>query len=130
MTTASQNNPAKKKGRKARAITSRGGATKDRILDAAEQLFADRGFNGTSMRDIANLAPAELSSMSYHFKSKEEIFNIVLERRAIGTCAAQEVALDAVIQKYGEQIPLEAILTAYAESALRPIASRNRGWLN
>ncbi|MET0379536.1 MAG: TetR family transcriptional regulator, partial [Spongiibacteraceae bacterium] len=48
-------------------INQRGDATRDRILDAAEQLFAECGFDGTSMRDISSAAQAELGSIGYHF---------------------------------------------------------------
>ncbi|MGE0735849.1 MAG: TetR/AcrR family transcriptional regulator [Alphaproteobacteria bacterium] len=52
-----------------------------RILDAAERLFADFGYNGVSIRDIAKAADANLSSVYYHFSSKRELLNEVCRRR-------------------------------------------------
>ena len=55
--------------------------TKERILDAAEQLFADFGFATTSLRDITGEAGVNLASVNYHFGSKEALLNALLERR-------------------------------------------------
>ena len=43
-----------------------------RILDAAERLFAEFGYNGVSVRDITKAAGANLSSVYYHFHRSEE----------------------------------------------------------
>ena len=55
--------------------------TKDRILDAAEQLLAEHGFAGASVRAIASSANVNLASINYHFGSKEALVQAVLERR-------------------------------------------------
>ena len=55
--------------------------TKDRILDAAESLFADRGFGATSMRAITSAADANLAAVNYHFGSKESLIEAVFARR-------------------------------------------------
>ena len=55
--------------------------TKGRILDAAEQLFADFGFTTTSLRDITSEAGVNLASVNYHFGSKEALLTAVLARR-------------------------------------------------
>ncbi len=54
--------------------------TKERILDAAEQLFSEKGFAETSMRDITGQANVNLASVNYHFGSKEELINEVFHR--------------------------------------------------
>jgi AcrR family transcriptional regulator len=48
--------------------------TKERILKVANDLFASKGFNGTSIRDIANAADVNLSAVNYHFKNKEKLY--------------------------------------------------------
>ena len=55
--------------------------TKDRILDAAESLFMEHGFEATSLRAITAAAGVNLASVNYHFGSKEELFQAVLTRR-------------------------------------------------
>ncbi|MGL4456176.1 MAG: TetR/AcrR family transcriptional regulator [Plesiomonas sp.] len=54
--------------------------TKARILDAAERLFAEQGFNDTSLRTITAEADVNLASVNYHFGSKKELIRAVLER--------------------------------------------------
>ena len=56
-------------------------ATKDKILDAAEGLFMERGFEATSLRQITAAAGANLAAVNYHFGSKDELFEAVLTRR-------------------------------------------------
>jgi AcrR family transcriptional regulator len=56
-------------------------ATKERILDAAERLFMEHGFEATSLRTITTAADANLAAVNYHFGSKEELFQTVLTRR-------------------------------------------------
>jgi len=48
--------------------------TKDKILETANILFAERGFGNTSIRDIAGKAGVNLSAVNYHFKSKEILY--------------------------------------------------------
>ena len=55
--------------------------TKSRILDAAEELFMEHGFEATSLRLITTAASVNLAAVNYHFGSKEELFQAVLTRR-------------------------------------------------
>ena len=50
------------------------GSTKARILAAAEEVFAARGFEGASTRDIAARAGVNISSLHYHWESKERLY--------------------------------------------------------
>ncbi len=56
-------------------------ATKERILDAAESLFMEHGFEATSLRSITAAAAVNLAAVNYHFGSKDELFQAVLTRR-------------------------------------------------
>jgi AcrR family transcriptional regulator len=49
-------------------------STKARILDAAEEVFAQRGFEGASTREIAARAEVNISSLHYHWASKETLY--------------------------------------------------------
>ena len=55
-------------------------ASADRILDAAEALFAERGFAGAAVRDIATRADLNAASLYNHFPSKQALYDAVLER--------------------------------------------------
>src|SRR5262245_25280353 len=54
-------------------VRSRGEATRERILNIALQLFSEQGYEGTSLREIAERLGVTKAALYYHFKSKEEI---------------------------------------------------------
>lgn len=54
--------------------------TADRILDAADALFGEVGFDGVSVRDVAERADVNKASVFYYYNSKGELFRTVLER--------------------------------------------------
>lgn len=58
----------------------KGEQTAERILDAAEALFAERGFAGTSLRDVAAQVELRIPSLYNHFPSKEALYGAVLAR--------------------------------------------------
>jgi AcrR family transcriptional regulator len=91
--------------------------TKDRLLDAAERLFATRGFDGTSIRAVALEAGASVSAANYHFGSKEALVQHALVRRMRPLCERRLAALTAAEQAGGDQ-PL-AVATI-VEAFLRP----------
>lgn len=62
--------------------TAKGIRTKRAILDAAERCFAERGFDGVSMRLVAEQAPVLIGLLTYHFATKEALFSAVIARRA------------------------------------------------
>lgn len=56
--------------------------TRDRLLEAAAELFADRGYRGASVRDLCNLAGANPGAVSYHFAGKRQLYRAVLRQAA------------------------------------------------
>src|SRR5690606_4323762 len=58
----------------------RGEVTAARILDAAEELFAERGYHGASLRDVADRVGLRIPSLYNHFPSKEALYAAVLAR--------------------------------------------------
>jgi len=90
------------------------GDTRDRLLDAAERLFAERGFEGATMRALARGAGASLSSTNYHFGTKEALLEAVLRRRVAPLNALRIDRLAAAREAAGDgPIPVESILAAY-----------------
>ena len=55
--------------------------TKTKILDAAEKLFGNKGFDATSLRDITAGADVNLAAVNYHFQTKESLIDAVIARR-------------------------------------------------
>jgi AcrR family transcriptional regulator len=90
--------------------------TKNRILDAAERMFADRGFDATSLRMITRKANVNLAAVNYHFQSKEALLHAVYARRA-GPMNARRLELLSSYENSGEELKLESILDAF----VRPI---------
>ncbi|AWF81836.1 TetR family transcriptional regulator [Microbulbifer sp. A4B17] len=68
--------------------------TVSRILDAAEVLFAERGFTETSLRTITSTAGVNLAAVNYHFGSKKELIQAVFERFLTPFTCALEAELD------------------------------------
>jgi len=62
-------------------MTHRALDTKTRILDAAEKLFGDKGFDTTSLRNITTEADVNLAAVNYHFQSKDSLIAAVIARR-------------------------------------------------
>ena len=58
----------------------KGRRTAERILDAAEAAFADKGFEGTTLRDVADRVGIRIPSLYNHFESKDALYAAVLER--------------------------------------------------
>jgi AcrR family transcriptional regulator len=96
----------------------RGAETRERLLDAAERIFAERGFEGASMRAVTQAAGASVSAANYHFGSKEALLRETLLRR-VGPLNERRLArLDALeAEAGGRPLELETILEAF----LRPV---------
>jgi AcrR family transcriptional regulator len=92
---------------------------RDRILDAAERLFAERGFFGASVRDITRAAEVGIAAVNYHFNSKEELFREVVVRRATVLNEARTAQLAELSSARGSQVArVSAIVTAYVQPLL------------
>ena len=88
-------------------------ATRERLFDAAESLFADKGYHAVSMRDIARLAHVNLAAAGYHFGSKEKLFVEALCRRVRPLNERRLAALDA-LESRRRPPKLHEILDAFA----------------
>jgi AcrR family transcriptional regulator len=60
----------------------KGENTAERILDSAEALFSERGYEGTTLRDVADAVGLRIPSLYNHFDSKDSLYAAVLERSA------------------------------------------------
>lgn len=102
---------------------------KDRILDAAEALFAKHGFDGVSMRMVADEAEVDLALSSYHFGNKRGLFDAVLLRRAEVLNDTRRAALKRCKAEAGPKGPeVEAIIDAFLEPMLAHGYQEDPGW--
>jgi TetR/AcrR family transcriptional regulator len=91
-----------------------GGRTRDAVLDAAEWLFAERGYDATSLNDVGAAAGVSRGTPGYFFRSKELLYRAVLERclervraavrngreRALASEEPPEVVLEGAVGEY------------------------------
>ena len=102
---------------------------KERILDAAEQLFAQRGFYGVSLRDITRAAGVDVALVAYHFGGKRELFAAVFERRSEVLNRERLELLENVRRCALPGTPaLEAIINAFIQPLLERSARGGPGW--
>lgn len=103
--------------------------TKDKLMDAAEKLFARRGFHGTSLRDITGAAGVDLALVNYHFGSKKQLFAAVLERRGNVLNAERLRRLAEVRSSAAPRAPsTEAVVGAFFDPILERLAHAGPGW--
>ncbi len=101
-------------------------STKERILGAAETLFAQHGFAGTSLRQVTSRADVNLAAVNYHFGSKENLINEVFRRRMDEMSQARMQALEAArLLEMPARLP--AVLAAFIEPALALTLDRQGG---
>ena len=115
----------------AKETKTSGTRRKDRILDTAEALFARHGFDGVSMRKVADGAGVDLALASYHFGSKRGLFDAVLLRRAEVLNETRLSALEKCEEEAGPQGPsVEAIIDAFLHPLLGRGLQEDEGWLH
>ena len=105
--------------------------TKSRILDAAEELFMEHGFEATSLRLITTAAGVNLAAVNYHFGSKEELFQAVLTRRLDPMNQDRMQLLSAYESAAaGKPLTCEKILAAMFIPALKLARDHEQGGKN
>lgn len=84
--------------------------TRERLLEAAEVMFAQHGFQGSTLREITELAGVNLAGVNYHFGSKEELFREMLRQRVAPINARRlEMLEEALSASGGAPLTLEEI---------------------
>lgn len=86
--------------------------TRARLLDKAEQLFSEHGYEGTSIRQLAGEAGVNVSMISYYFGSKEKLFEALVEER---TAAVRERLKDLNEQSDNPVTRLEEMIRIYVD---------------
>jgi AcrR family transcriptional regulator len=99
--------------------------TRERVLEVAERLFAERGLDAVSVRDIVAAARANLGAINYHFGTLDRLIEAVFERRLVPSAQEQLRALEAVETAAGDRPPelegvLEAVFRPLVEAAMDP----------
>jgi AcrR family transcriptional regulator len=114
------------KKRSARTEDVSGGVPTE-ILNAAESLFAEHGYDGVSVRNIADRAEVRLGLVSYYFPAKQQIFESVVQRRAAVLHERKMQALAAATAAGRTATPGE-ILTAFLEPSVSLALEGGQEW--
>ena len=102
----------------------------DRILDAAEDLFSKCGFDGVTMREVAELANVDAALAHYYFATKQGLFDAVLERRAELVFSERMVAFDVYEAESGNKVTVEGAVAALVIPLLERARKGDDGWKN
>lgn len=106
-------------------------ATRDRILDSAEHLFAEHGVAGTSVRMITDQAVVNVAAVNYHFGTKNNLVREVIARRFASLEGARAAALDEIearAAREGRAPTAREIIEALIAPAFAQALSSDPGW--
>jgi AcrR family transcriptional regulator len=119
---------AQRPARRALAMDALSQDTKSRILDAAEALFTEHGYEATSLRQLTTAAGVNLAAVNYHFGTKEELFQAVLTRR-LDPMNQERIDILARYEREagGQPLTCERILSAMLIPALKLARDEKRG---
>ena len=116
--------------RERRTNQERRAEAQERILDAAEGLFARYGFNAVSTKDIGQTAEVDPSLLHYYFTSKAGLYDAVIARRAERVNVARRGALEAYAEKAGEAITVAGVVRTYVQATFDLAKTGGEGYLN
>ncbi|NIA16859.1 MAG: CerR family C-terminal domain-containing protein [Planctomycetes bacterium] len=99
--------------------------TKERLLAAAEQLFADKGFDAVSVRDLTARANCNVAAVNYHFGGKEQLYRKIFERHMD---VLRDVRINAIKEVMAKnEVSLEELLHAFTRSFIEPLLDERGG---
>jgi AcrR family transcriptional regulator len=107
------------------SLTKEAREAQKRLLDAAEELFAQKGLDGTSIRDLTAKANCNLASINYYFGDKQELYEELFRQRLREMRNTRLAGIKAVMTDKSRPM-LEDLLRAYAVAFLEPFADPGR----
>lgn len=103
---------------------------RERILDAAEELFALHGFDGVTLRQIAKKADVDVALANYHFGKKQDLFEAAFLRRAQTLNDLRVQSLLEAQKTKGDDLTVEDIVAAFLRPIQQLALDDERGWRN
>lgn len=95
-------------------------STRDRILEVAERLFAERGYNKVSLRSITAAAEANMAAVHYYFRTKEALLRAIFEARVAPISEERKRLLREVLERSGDaRPPIRDVLAAFIGPGVR-----------
>jgi len=99
--------------------------TKTVIMDTAEALFAEHGYEATSLRSITRVAKVNLAAVNYHFGGKETLLEAIYARR-ITPMNEERLSRLSELEKQSKTIPVERIVHVFVDPALKLSRDRDK----
>lgn len=106
-------NPKRSKLRSVRPVPSE--RTRERLIDAAGEMFAELGFHHTTVRQICQRAGANIAAVNYHFRDKTGLYTEVVRQ------SMKAARLDAVRAAFDQNAPAEEIMHAVVKARLESL---------
>ena len=100
---------------------------KERLLDAGEVLFSEKGFDGASTRGLTLEAGCNVAAVNYHFGGKYELYREVVRRRVRQMRDARIERLRTVVAERGDDLALEDVLMTFATAFIEPLVNESQG---
>ncbi len=123
-----EDRPARKRGRPRRSALNV--ITPLKLLDSAEEQFAERGFYGVTTRQVAEAAGCDDSLIYYHFANKRGLFEAVLERRSPIINEIRRLSLRSYAAANEGRVTVKGAIAAYLNPMFDLSESGDRGWKN
>ena len=117
-----------KRGRPPKASSAGNVATRELILDAAEDLFSKHGFYGVTIREVAREAGVDTALVHYYFGAKRELFDAVFTRRAEVWNNDRVAAINAYAEQNAGAMTLEGVLEAFLRPPFEWSLKGGPGW--
>ena len=99
----------------------------ERILDVAEELFSEKGFDGTSIRSLTAKAKCNLAAVNYYFGGKNKLYSEVFRRRMQKMRDIRIASINRVMSENKHETTLEELLTAFATAFIEPLVTQSSG---
>ena len=96
----------------------------DRLLNTAERLFAEKGFDGVSVREITSEAGCNVASVNYYFGGKDGLYLEVFRRRLVILRDVRIEGINSFMASKGDDAVLEELLRAFADAFFAPLRGR------
>lgn len=106
-------------------MSKNGDNAHERLLNAAEKLFAERGFDGVSVRDITSLASCNVAAINYHFGGKDKLYLELMKGRMVTLREIRVNSINEVMKK--PDTTLEDLLRAFSWAFLNPLVDEQSG---
>jgi len=100
---------------------------RERLIDVAEGLFCEKGFDGTSVRDITSRAKCNVAAVNYHFGGKEKLYYEVFHRHMRTLRDIRIASIKRVMSQGEGEVALEQLLGAFAKAFIEPLIEKSAG---